>query len=135
MPVKNPVDGRAFIDAFLTVWASGPSQLVALAKENGVDPEAVLEPWTIGLAKYYDAKPADALEVSLNHFAEVTAKTKAFMADYDVWLTPVLASAPPKLGEITADFQRLKQVLSYFRPLAARSWRAMKDCTVQLTVL
>ncbi|WP_293340427.1 amidase [Parvibaculum sp.] len=99
VPVKNPVDGRAFIDAFLTVWASGPSQLVALAKENGVDPEAVLEPWTIGLAKYYDAKPADALEVSLNHFAEVTAKTKAFMADYDVWLTPVLASAPPKLGE------------------------------------
>ena len=98
VPVKNPVEGRAFIDAFLTVWASGPSNLVALAKENGLDPDAVLEPWTVGLAKYFDAKPADALEVSLRNFAESTAKTNAFMADYDVWLTPVLASAPPKLG-------------------------------------
>ena len=99
VPVKNPVDGGAFSDAFLTVWASGPSQLVALAKENGLDPEEVLEPWTVGLARYFDAKPADALEVSLKHFAEATAKTNAFMADYDVWLTPVLTSAPPKLGQ------------------------------------
>lgn len=99
VPVKNPVEGRAFIDAFLTVWASGPSDLVALAKENGLDPDAVLEPWTVGLAKYFDAKPADALEVSLRNFAETTAKTNAFLAEYDVWLTPVLATAPPKLGQ------------------------------------
>jgi amidase len=99
VPVKDPMDGEAFINAFLTIWASGPSGLVKLAKENGLKPEEVLEPWTIGLARYFDAKPDDALQVSLAHFAKVTAETEAFMADYDVWLTPVLASAPPKLGE------------------------------------
>ncbi|MEQ8379015.1 amidase [Parvibaculum sp.] len=99
VPVKNPVEGRAFMEAFLTVWSSGPAHLVGLAKENGLDPEQVLEPWTTGLAAYFASKPDGALEEALAHFAMVTEKTKAFMAEYDVWLTPVLASAPPKIGE------------------------------------
>ncbi|MBO6634829.1 MAG: amidase [Parvibaculum sp.] len=99
VPVKNPVDGRAFMEAFLTVWSSGPAHLVGLAKENGLDPERALEPWTTGLAAYFASKPEGALEAALAHFAMVTEKTKAFMAEYDVWLTPVLASAPPKIGE------------------------------------
>ena len=98
IPARNPVEGEAFIDAFLTVWASGPSRLVALAKENGLDPEEVLEPWTNGLAAHFNAKPGDAMEKALAAFAAATAKVNAFMADYDVWLTPMLASAPPKLG-------------------------------------
>jgi len=99
VPVEDPTDGEAFIDAFLTVWASGPSHLVGLAKENGLDPNEVLEPWTNGLAAYFNAKPTDAMDKALAHFAKVTAETSAFMADYDVWLTPVLSTAPPKLGE------------------------------------
>jgi amidase len=119
VPVKNAMDGEAFIDAFLTVWASGPSNLVKLAKENGLDPQEVLEPWTNGLAGYFDAKPADALERSLAYFAKATAETSAFMAAYDVWLTPVLASAPPKLGEqgpqVPFDtlFERVVNYVSY----------------------
>ena len=99
VPVTNPVEGRPFMDAFLTVWSSGPAQLVALAKKNGLDPDEVLEPWTTGLAAYFMSKPASALEDALTHFAMVTEKTESFMAEYDVWLTPVLASAPPKLGQ------------------------------------
>ncbi|WP_339831913.1 amidase [uncultured Parvibaculum sp.] len=99
VPARNPVEGEPFIEAFLTVWASGPSHLVALAKENGLDPEEVLEPWTNGLAVYYDAKPGDAMEKALAAFAAATAQVNAFMSGYDVWLTPMLASAPPKLGE------------------------------------
>jgi amidase len=97
--VKNPIDGREFIDAFLTVWASGPASLVALAKSKGLKPEDVLEPWTIGLAEFYAQKPKDAMQVSLAKFAEAEKAVDAFMANYDAWLTPVLNSPAPKLGE------------------------------------
>lgn len=98
VPVENPVDGVPFMTSFLTDWVSGPSHLVKLARGKGLDPNEVLETWTVGLAKSYDAKSADAFEEALEHFAEVTAATNAFVEGYDVWLTPVLASAPPKLG-------------------------------------
>ncbi|MGX1199348.1 amidase [Parvibaculum sp. MBR-TMA-1.3b-4.2] len=99
VPATSEVNGEAFKDAFLAAWASGPSQLLALVKQMGLDPEAVLEPWTIGLANLFDSKPADTLEKALAEFAIVTAETASFMADYDVWLTPMLSAAPPKTGE------------------------------------
>ena len=99
VPAQGKVDGAAFEEAFLAAWSSGPSQLRALVKQMGLDPETALEPWTLALADDFDAKPADTLEKAIAAFAKVTAETEAFMADYDVWLTPVLASAPPKTGE------------------------------------
>ena len=116
VPVTNPVEGEPFMNAFLTIWASGPSALVKLAKENGLDPNEVLEPWTVGLAAQYDAKPGDAMEKALAHFAKATAETNAFMEGYDVWLTPVLSSAPPKLGQQgpTVPFDTLyERVVNY----------------------
>jgi amidase len=97
--VKNPVTGQQFIDAFLTVWASGPAQLVQLAMSLKLKPDAVLEPWTLGLADYFAKQPKDALAKSLAYFKEVEAETDAFMSQYDAWLTPVLSSTPPMLGE------------------------------------
>ncbi len=109
--VTNPVNGEEFIDAFLTVWASGPANLVALAKSKGLKPEDVLEPWTIGLAEYFAKKPKDALQVSLAKFKDAEKKVDAFMAGYDVWLTPVLNAPAPKLGEQapTVPFDTLYQ--------------------------
>lgn len=116
---KNPVDGDAFIDAFLTVWASGPAELVALAKSKGLKPEDVLEPWTIGLAEFYARKPKDSLQTSLAFFAQAERQVNAFMANYDAWLTPVLQTPAPKLGQQapTVDFdtlyERTVQYVSY----------------------
>lgn len=59
----------------------------------------MLEPWTIGLAEFYARKPKDALQASLVKFAEAEKTVDAFMANYDVWLTPVLNAPAPKLGE------------------------------------
>ncbi len=99
IPATNPVQGEAFVDAFLTVWASGPAQLVGLAKSLKLKPEEVLEPWTLGLADYFAKKPKDALPKALAYLRTVERATDAFFAHYDAWLTPVLASPPPKLGE------------------------------------
>jgi amidase len=96
---KNPVHGEAFVEAFLTVWASGPADLVKLAESKKLNPHDVLEPWTTSLAEYFLKKPKGTLEKSLAIFREVEAQVDAFMANYDAWLTPVLAAPPPKLGE------------------------------------
>jgi amidase len=97
--VKNPVGGQEFIDDFLIAWASGPAQLVQLAISLKLKPEEVLEPWTIGLADFFAKQPKDAMAKSLAYFKTVEAVMDTFMAQYDAWLTPVLSSTPPKLGE------------------------------------
>jgi amidase len=96
--VKNPVRGQEFVDAFLTVWASVPAQLVQLAMSLNQKPDEVLEPWSIGLADFFAKQPKDALAKSLAYFAKAEAATDVFMSQYDAWLTPVLSSTPPKLG-------------------------------------
>jgi amidase len=114
--VSNPITGQEFTDNFLTVWASGPAQLVQLAMSLKLSPETVLEPWTIGLAQYYAKQPKDALAKSLAYLKKAEAATDAFMSQYDAWLTPVLSSAPPKLGEQapTVPFDTLyERVTSY----------------------
>lgn len=113
---KNPLHGEEFIDAFLTVWASGPASLVELARSKGLKPEKVLEPWTLGLAEFFARKPKDALQKSLAFFSEAEAKTDAFMARYDTWLTPVLARPAPKLGEQapTVEFNTLYERIVHY---------------------
>jgi amidase len=96
---KNPIHGHAFFDAFLTVWSSGPADLVKLAQSMKLKPEDVFEPWTLGLAQSYARKPKGSLEKSLAVFRETEATVNAFMAQYDAWLTPVLAAPPIRLGE------------------------------------
>ena len=96
---KNPVHGEAFVDAFLTVWASGPAELVRAAEALKLKPHDVFEPWTLGLAEYFHKKPKDALAKALVVFKQTEAAVDAFMAKYDAWLTPVLATPPIPLGE------------------------------------
>ena len=116
---RNPVTGQTFVEAFLTVWASGPAQLVTLAKSLKLRPEDVLEPWTLGLADYFARKPKDAMADALATFAKVTAATDEFLSRYDAWLTPVLAAPPPKLGEqaptvpFTTLYDRIVQYVAY----------------------
>lgn len=120
--VTTPVNGELFVDRFLTVWASGPAQLKAMVEEQtgkAAEETNLLEPWTLGLADYFNAKPDDALATTLTYFSEVTARINAWFADYDIWLSPVLKSAPPKLGEQSPEvpfetlFERTIQYVSY----------------------
>jgi amidase len=109
VPAKSGIDAERFTDAFLTIWASGEGELVQLAKKMKQKPEDVLEPWTLGLAEYYAKKSKGALEQALAYFKIVERRIAEFFTHYDAWLTPVLSSPPPKLGEQapTVPFQTL----------------------------
>lgn len=60
--------------------------------------------------------PPDAMSKALAVFKEAEAKVDAFMANYDAWLTPVLALPPIRLGEQapTLDFETLYSRLKHY---------------------
>jgi len=120
--VPNPVNGQQFIDAFLTVWASGPAGLKAAVEAQSGKAAAetgLLEPWTLGLADYFLQKPANALEEALDFFNQATRQVAGLFEQYDVWLTPVLKSTPPLLGEQSPSvpfetlYERTVEYVSY----------------------
>ncbi len=99
------LSGEEFAEHFLTLWASGPAQLVERLE---ADPKtragvALLEPWTLGLAEEFARKPLGSLEAAHSYFRQVERHIDAFFADADVWLTPVVAELPPRLGELAPD--------------------------------
>jgi amidase len=123
VPAQNPIHSQAsiqaFIDAFMVVFSSSPARLVQMAKKKDLKPENVFEPWTLELAEYGIKAPPDAMSKALAVFKEIEAQVDAFMANYDAWLTPVLALPPIRLGEQapTLDFKtlyaRVKQYVAY----------------------
>ena len=110
-PAQNPVNGQAFFEAFLVVWSSLPAMLVRRARSKNVNPEDVFEPYTLELADYAMKLPPDAWPKAQAVFKETEAQVEAFMANYDAWLTPVLASEPVRLGELapTLDLKTLSE--------------------------
>lgn len=96
-------DGEALTEHFLTVWAQGPAALVADLEARGVAPDAVLEPWTLGLAADFRSKPLGSLAQAVAFFDAVGPPLDRFFSDIDVWLTPVLAGPPPALGELAPE--------------------------------
>jgi amidase len=111
VPAQNPIDGQAFYEAFAVVWSSLPAMLVQLAKSKNLNPENVFEPFTLELADYAMKLPPDALPKAWAVFKETEAQVDAFMANYDAWLTPVLALPPVRLSELapTLDLKTLTE--------------------------
>ena len=61
--------------------------------------ENLLEPWTLYLADHFDSVGEASLIKVAELFAQVQGTVTSFMQNCDVWLTPVLTSAPPRIGE------------------------------------
>jgi amidase len=103
------LDGEEFVNHFMNIWASQPSQLASSAWLIGlkqfriVRASDVLEPWTLGLAKWAEGQASDGLERAVDYMAKVTRDFEGFFQDYDVLLTPVLADPPVKLGVQAPD--------------------------------
>jgi amidase len=113
---QHPVDGQAFDEAFASVFWSLPAKLVRQAKSRNLNAENLFEPWTLAAADYAMKLPPDAMGKGLMAFTEIEAQVDAFLAGYDVWLTPVLASPPVRLGELapTVDFKTLLERVTHY---------------------
>ena len=110
------------MDHFFTLWSSIPDQLesyawlIGLTQFRFVRARDVLEPWTLGLAEFYDRRPSGAMDAALAYVSRAIRDFDAFFQEYDVLLTPVAASPPLPLGEHAPDLPfdtLLQRVVDY----------------------
>ncbi|WP_165186760.1 amidase family protein [Caulobacter soli] len=102
-PTTWPVDGPAFGQDFLALWASGAAELVdAVGKAIGRRPDdSLLEPFTLAMADLVGQMPPDGLRKAV---ANLTAAGQAYdrwFERYDVIVSPVLGLPPAPLGWVT----------------------------------
>lgn len=125
--IKPFIDGERFIDSFITMWAYGARTIITMAEENFGKSEAVLkqllEPWTLGLGKWFDNLPDDQVEIALERLQEDTLKSNKIFNTYDMLLSPVVQSTAPKNGEMAPDIsydKLLERSINFitFTPLA-----------------
>lgn len=139
VPVAYPLDQHqvaAIKDAFLALIASDAAELVKTARRKGLPPASVLEPWTLGLADKFSALAPGATEKALATRKEMIAQADRFFAKYDAWLTPVVSSAPPKIGFLAPDqpFETLLQrVLRYTSYTSLHNFVGTPAMSVPLT--
>ena len=124
----NPfIDGNRFSDSFLTMWAFGAKGIVDLAQQNFVSNEisidSLLEPWTLGLGKWFDSQPEGKVELALSRLRDDTLKTQELFKSFDFILSPVTQSVAPKIGSMAPDVSfdtLLERSLDFitFTPLA-----------------
>jgi amidase len=115
--VKLPAEGAAFAESFTLAWAALASEVAKMvrAAAPGVPDDQLLEPLSLALAGLYDHAQPGAFERAITLLNEVEARYAAMFEEIDVLLTPVAASTPPKLGEIspTAGMEGFAKVERY----------------------
>ena len=103
-PTHLPYDGRQFGDDFLLLWADGAKDLAdQLAARMGRAPDLeVLEGFSLGMVEMArKAGPAEIAAAVRRLSANALAYDTWFPAhQFDVVLSPVLASPPPLLGDV-----------------------------------
>jgi amidase len=122
-PAQWPIDGAQFVDDFLLLWAQSASgAAVNVAKATGKAPsEAIFEPFTLGLIEMFNRAPRESIPAVAQRLeADALAYDTWFPShQFDVVLSPVVASPAPLLGEIgpSVPFDtlvaRLKEYVGY----------------------
>ena len=95
-----PIDRQQVIDAFIAIWSSYAAGFKAnLEKQTGKPAgDDILEPWTLYMDEYFYERGQAYTEAAKAYFAEITANLDGMMGKHDVLLSPVLATAAPKIG-------------------------------------
>jgi amidase len=101
-PIKLPINGEEFIDAFIGLWSTSTVGLESAAKQllgEGTKLEDVLEPWTIGLIEFARSRGVpNCVQRATKVFGEVAASVQKIFQSYDVILSPVMTNPPFKIG-------------------------------------
>lgn len=124
----SPIEGPDFIEHFMGLWSNMGYQLVKNARLIGllqrkwVRAEKVLEPWTLGLARWFasreKARPG-VLRRSRAYIRQLEQDYDDFFSGFDLELTPVLRTPPLRLGlqspELDFDtlFERITDYAAY----------------------
>ena len=114
-PVKLPINGEDFIDAFIGLWSTSTLDLDATAKKllgDATKIEEVLEPWTIGLMELAKARgPQNCVQRATTIFGETTSAIEKVFQSHDVILSPVMTNPPFKIGwhDPRVEFKTLMQ--------------------------
>jgi len=99
-PIDCPFDFAAFFDSFMTIWYGGmPADLDAMAHQVGrkID-DSTVEPMVLAAYERGHRISAPQWMRALGSFNELTRTFGALFQDFDLLLTPTLATPPPPLG-------------------------------------
>lgn len=117
-PTTWPVDGPAFAQNFLALWASGAAELVdAVAQAIGRKPDdSLLEPFTLAMAELVGQMPPDGLRKAVADLQAAGQAYDRWLDRYDVIVSPVLGSPPVPLGWVsgTVDIPHLTERLNAY---------------------
>jgi amidase len=104
-----PIDGPAAAEAIRVLWAHVGADCVDTVRTAGLDPEEVLEPWTLGLGRMAERLPLDVLERAFRQVSALPRQLARHFRVYDVVLSPTLRHGPPLIGEMspTKPFEEL----------------------------
>ena len=111
-------DGARTADAFTTLWGAGAAQNVQeVAKSLGRQPGAQdLEPLTLGMAEIGRKAGRAGVGAAIE---TLTAAANAYNAQFDaidVYMTPVLAMPPVRIGELSpaAPYEQQQRLLNSY---------------------
>ena len=96
-----PIDGPAAAEAIRVLWAHAGADCVDSVRTSGLDPDEVLEPWTLGLGRMADALPLEVLERAFKQVTALPRQLARHFRVYDVVLSPTLKHRPPLIGEMS----------------------------------
>lgn len=101
---EPPLDLTALNKAFGVLWCYGAGEVVDLCRASWrEETEALLEPWTLGLARKRDETTPEDLAASLRAISEIPRTLNPFWNEFDIVLSPVASSTAPPLGVLAPD--------------------------------
>jgi amidase len=123
-PTAWPAPLAGMGDAFLLTWSKGAANLLAetgarLGRAPGIDD---VEPFSLAMATIVAGAPGGAVDQAVAYLNSLQSVYDAWLADFDLILSPVLSLPPPEIGWLAPDLpvdtmaERLTRYVGYTTP-------------------
>ncbi len=97
-PARFRFSGEEMMDHFMSFWTREPVRLRAEAIARDLEPDAVLEPWTLGLAQLGAGRGDEEIQAAIRYLTALGNEESLF-GRFDMLLSPVLSGPPIRIGE------------------------------------